>query len=536
MQQYYDETTPILIVGGSLVGLTTALLLSTHNVPYLLVEKHAGISPFPRASGFNPRTLEILRETGIEPAIRKAEPPDIQNMSIVSVETLAGKELTTHVTNLSDFVSPLSPARGSVITQDLMEPVLRARAEELGGDLRFNTELVSFEQDEEGVSAIIRNRVSGQERTVRASYMVAADGHASAIRQRLGIAMQGRPGSLSHVINMLFKADLREALRGRRILVCYVTKLNAFFGGTEDGGMVGIGYHPEQGERVEDYNGEKGIEAIRSAIGIDDLAVKIDNVVGWEMAAYLAERFQYGRIFLAGDSAHVMPPSGGMGANTGIADAHNLAWKLALVVKGQADPSLLDSYSAERRPIAQATIDQAFALGVQRMGLAALAQLPPSFKIAAIRDYNEIMFGYRYDSGAVFTNTETSSASSEQAFEDPSKATGHPGTRAAHIVLERNGASLSTIDLFGKHYVLLTNEQGSGWSNAVQQAAASTRVEIKSYSIGKDLIDIDQRFHTMYGLSAEGAVLVRPDGFIAWQAQSGEEEKLTQVIKKVTGK
>ncbi len=516
----YDENVPVLIVGGSLVGLSTALFLSWHGISYLLVERHAGISPFPRAGGYNPRTVELFRAVGIEPAVREAEPAFMQNMSIMRMETLAGKELSTFVQNLTDFTSPLSPARMSVITQDLLEPVLRAQAEQLGGNLRFRTELVSFEQSAEGVSAVIRDLTTGQERSVFAHYMVAADGNTSPIRQRLGIATHGH-GTLAHQVNMIFRADLRAALRGRRILVGYLTQTQGVFGGDDDGGLLSIPYHPEQGEHEEDFAGARGVEAIRASVGIPDLAVEIMDVKSWEMAALVAERFQQGNIFLAGDSAHVNPPTGGFGANTGIQDAYNLAWKLALVLKGQASPELLATYDAERRPVAEFTVEQAFLNYVERMAphLAGQSTTP---KV----DPDAIFFGYLYHSAAIVSDTDDTAL-----YEDPAHPTGRPGSRAPHIVLERNGERISTLDLFGRNFVLLAGVDGRVWYGVAQRAAQRLGIALDAHLIGGDLTDVEGHWSDAYGVTSSGAVLVRPDGFIGWRARAGAEAPETVLVQ-----
>jgi putative polyketide hydroxylase len=516
----YDENVPVLIVGGSLVGLSTALFLSWHGISYLLVERHAGISPFPRAGGYNPRTVELFRTVGIEQAVREAEPAFMQNMSIMRMETLAGKELSTFVQNLTDFTSPLSPARMSVITQDRLEPVLRAQAEKLGGNLRFKTELVSFEQSAEGVSAVIRDLTTGQKRTIFARYMVAADGNASPIRQRLGIATHGH-GTLAHQVNMIFRADLRAALHGRRILVGYLTQTQGVFGGDDDGGLLSIPYHPERGEREEDFAGARGVEAIRTSVGIPDLPVEIVDVKSWEMAALVAERFQQGNIFLAGDSAHVNPPTGGFGANTGIQDAYNLAWKLALVLKEMAGSELLASYDAERRPVAEFTVEQAFLNYVERMA-PHLAGQSTAHKV----DPDAIFFGYLYHSAAI-----VSGSNDNDLYEDPSHPSGRSGSRAPHVMLERNGERISTLDLFSRNFILLAAANGRAWYEAAQAAAHRLGIALDAHLIGGDLTDVEGHWSDAYGVSASGAVLVRPDGFIGWRAEAGVEDPENALVQ-----
>jgi putative polyketide hydroxylase len=527
----YDENVPVLIVGGSLVGLSTALFLSCYDIPCLLVERHAGISPFPRAGGFNQRTLEFFHAFGVESAIRAAAPSNMQNRSIVRMETLAGPEFNVYVPNLSEAYSDVSPIRGSVITQDLMEPVLRTYAEQHGGDLRFNTQLVSFEQDADGVSAIIKDLASGQESSVRARYLVAADGNRSAIRQQLGIDTHG-PGTLQHIINMRFRADLRGPLRGRRILVGFLMKNQGIFGGDDDGGLMAVPYHPEKGEREEDFAGERGIAVIREGIGVPDLPVEITEVLSWEMAARVAERFQQGRVFLVGDSAHVMPPTGGLGANTGIGDAHNLAWKLALVLKEEATSKLLATYDVERRPVAQLTVGQAYANAVERLfpHLASTVTTP-------ILDYNIVVFGYRYSSSAVLTNSDEA----PKLYDDPYHPTGQPGMRAPHIVLARSGEHLSTIDLFNQHFVLLCGSAGEAWNEAACRVAERFGITLHAYCIGKegDLVAVNDDFLSTYEILADGAVLVRPDGFIGWRAETSSEQPaqaLEQTLTHILGR
>lgn len=507
----YDETVPVLIVGGSLVGLSTALFLSGQGIRCLLVERHPGISPFTRAGGFNQRTLELYRAFGVEPAIQQAEPKREGTVMILQVESLMGKELGSYTQKVSDFDSPASPKQMSFITQDRLEPILHAHAEKLGGDLRFNTTLLSSEQDADGVTAIIHDNASGAERTVRAQYLVAADGNDSPLRHRLGIATHG-PGTLAHQMFIIFKADLRPALRGRPIFFCYVTNSQiqgGAIGAAPDGqgGMVNVPYDPTKGESRATFTDARCKELVRSAVGDQNLDVEIVSLRSWELAAFVAERFQVGRTFFVGDAAHVMPPTGGYGANTGIADAHNLAWKLALVLKGIASPQLLATYDAERRPIAQFTVDQAYGNFVERMAphLANTVTMP---KV----DYNTVIFGYHYND--------------EKLYDDPYRPTGQPGARAPHIVLEHDGKRLSTVDLFNHHFVLLSGIDGHDWQDAACRIAEQHSIELPNYriGIGGDFIDVHGDFLSTYGLPSNGAVLVRPDGFIAWRSGAADED------------
>ncbi|MHB8595624.1 MAG: FAD-dependent monooxygenase [Ktedonobacteraceae bacterium] len=519
--QKYDETTPVLIVGGSLVGLSTSLFLSWHGIPSLLVERHAGISPHPRAFNFNERTMELFRSVGVEDAVRSKAPLHFQKSSILHAESLVGQELGS--ISQDTTTSELSSIGGCIIGQDALEPVLRARAEELGGDLRFYTELVSFEQDADGVSAIIRNRSTGAEYTVRARYLVAADGNRGTIRQRLGIKTHG-PGSLGHQLSILFSADVQGPLRGRRIAVCFVHNptvrqgTSLVFARNGQGFALFTPYDPAS-EREEDFAGERGIDLVRGAIGIPDLPVEIINVRPWEVAAWAAGCFQQDRVFLVGDAAHVTPPAGAFGANTGIADAYNLTWKLALVLKDVASPQLLLTYTQERQPVVRSTVEQAFCM-FTHFASGPLAN-SANKNSDQILPYNAIALGYRYHSAAIPSISE-----SHAWYEDPYHPTGCPGTHAAHVSLEGNGERLSTLDLFGRHFVLLTGPDGEDWCEVAQRVAKRLRLPLDVYRIGiqGDFADPDNRFLEAFGIGSAGAVLVRPDGFIGWRAESAEEQ------------
>jgi putative polyketide hydroxylase len=510
-----QEETPVLIVGGSLVGLSASLFLSWQGIPSLLVERHMGISPHPRAFNFNSRTMETFHMIGVDESIRRRAPIHFQNSRILRAETLAGREITwlTQDTTGNDF----SCVPGCIIGQDQLEPVLRACAEERGGDLRFNTELLSYEQDESGVTAHIQDRASGTERTVHARYLIAADGSRGTIRKGLGIQTHG-PGSLGHRISILFSADMQSALRGRRVAVCFVQNAavppgtSLIFAKNGEGYALFSPYHPEKGEKEEDFAGERGIELVRGAIGIPDQPIEILNVSSWEVAAWVAGRFQQQNVFLSGDSVHVVPPAGAFGANMGIADAWNLAWKLALVLKGAASSKLLSTYSEERQPVVRFTAEQTLLMMKGGSGVVPEGAVPST----PLAPYNSVAFGYRYHSSALPQEPED-----QGWYEDPTHPTGTPGAHAAHVTLENGGKQSSTLDLFGKHFVLLTGAEGEGWHEPASRVAARLGLTLDSYRLGRqgDFVDTDNDFLTAYGIGAGGAVLVRPDGFIGWRTR-----------------
>ena len=513
------ETVSVLIVGGGLTGLSTALFLAWQGVKPLLVERHPDLLIHPRARGFTQRTVELFRQVGLEPAIRAASfagGDDFRWMA-VRAETLVGEHEPADEAEEGEEMRTLSPAPFAPIDQDKLEVILRRKAEELGADIRFSTELVSCEEDDTGIAAVVKDRRTGAEQTVHADYVVAADGWDSPIRQQLGISLDG-PGPFFHVVTALVDADLRPALRGRRVNIAYLQqpRPGTILMAHDEAGqrwVFGTGFSPQYGESLADFPEERVIDMVREAAGLPDVSVSLRpqipgtdlKMLGFAIGAQVAQRYRVGRIFLVGDAAHIVPPTGGLGANTGIQDAHNLAWKLAAVVKGKAGLALLDTYHDERRPVGLLTMEQALARWGSRIGEGADEEMAP------LMDYASVAFGYRYQSAAVLG-----------APVDPRPAlpitelTGQPGTRAPHIWLTRHGQRLSTIDLFGRDYVLLTGSDGSAWVNA---ARSVTDTGVASHRIGGDgdFADSEGRWAEGYGVTAGGAVLVRPDGFVAWR-------------------
>src|SRR4051812_33484380 len=364
-----DSEVPVLIVGGSLVGLTTAMLLGHHGVQSLSVERHAGTAIHPRAGHFQLRTMELLRQLGLEERVRaKSLETYSATGGIIAVESLAGRELATYVKELNEGVEGFSPTVRVFINQDALEPLLRERALELGATVRNRTEAVALEQDDDGVTVTLRDLHSGDERALRARYVVAADGNRSPMRGRLGIGMRGWR-HLSRSITIYFRADCADLLRDRNQGVIYVhnPQLRGFFrlDRTRGSGFLVIntvGDDVTQDSAIDVQSGlteERALGFLRTAIGAD-LPMEIVDVANWQAEATCAERLREGRVFLAGDAAHVVPPNGGFGGNTGIQDAHNLAWKLAAVIKGDAGPALLDTYEDERLPLCELTVQQAY--------------------------------------------------------------------------------------------------------------------------------------------------------------------------------
>ncbi|HVW16730.1 MAG TPA: FAD-dependent monooxygenase [Solirubrobacteraceae bacterium] len=497
-----EEEVPVLIVGGSLVGLTTGMLLGHHGVRSLSVERHAGTAIHPRAGHFQLRTLEVLRQVGLEDAVREASARMYHPRGgINAVESLAGREIATYVEDVNEGVEGFSPTGRVFVNQDVLEPLLRERALELGAETINRTEVVGLDQDDDGVTATLRDLDTEEERTVRARYVVAADGNRSPTRNRLGIEMVGY-GELSRSITIYFRADCAELLRNRNQGVIYVhnPELRGFFrldrsGGT---GFLVVNTVGEDVTRPEAVNVSEGLTdeqvhgLVRAAIGVPEMPVEIDGVQHWRAEANVAERFSSGRVFLAGDAAHVVPPNGGFGGNTGIQDALNLAWKLAAVVKGEAAPELLDTYHDERWPLARLTIEQAYNRYATRV-------VPErgTDDVEPFIDDLTIEIGMIMRSRAIAVEPDDDGA----VYAHPSLLRGRPGTRAPHVELPDGR---STLDLFGKDFVVL-RPAGPDVDDWAPAGAVSHAIE-------------GPGFRDAYGLSAGGAALVRPDGVVAWRA------------------
>lgn len=538
------DHTPVLIVGGSLVGLTTSLLLSNYGIPNLVIEKHRGTAIHPRAASFHQRTMEVFRHAGVQDVVEEAAAQDFeQNGAIVAVESLCGKELQYFYKSWNEGVEDLSATPRLFITQVSLEPVLAKAAAERGAQHEFGTELVSVTQDDNGVTAVVRPRDGGAERTIRSQYLVAADGAHSTVREQLGIGMPGH-GS-SDCITIYFNADMKDMIGDRNLSVIYVLNPNllGFFRFSLDGqsGFLSIFSvkDPATGEKIDltaDLSDEICIQHVRTALGCDDTTpIEITSVQRWEASATSAERYSEGRIFLAGDAAHTMPPTGGWGGNTGVADAHNLAWKLAMVVNGLAGPALLDSYDAERRPAGLMTMEQAYAIYAGRYAERATDDVKP---LATPRPAEEVELGAVYRSRAVIDPSgESVDADRETATQNPREPLTEVGARGPHVTLTRDGEPVHVHDLFTDRFVLLAASGGSGWRDAAASLSSGNGLPLDSYQVGGDgdLVANDQQFEQAYAMRSGGAVIVRPDGVVAWRSdgQDASEDQLSDAMARL---
>ncbi|MFI6709939.1 FAD-dependent monooxygenase [Nonomuraea sp. NPDC050478] len=506
---------PVLIVGGGYAGLSAALLLAWRDIPVMLVERRPGTSLQPKAFGVNHRAVELLRSVpGVEQELCDIWAGIGDNLRIAIASALDDPDPQMIVSDEREefaFMAEATPAALVGAPQAEVERILRERAEDLGADLRFSTELVALHQDGAGVTATVRSGDGPV--TVRADYVVAADGYRSPLRRSLGIPVTGK-GELGRMCSIMFDADLSGLVREREVTLWYLRNdamTGVILTGTGVGAHVlAVNYDTGAGRSEADFTPERCVELARVATGVPDLAVKLLDRTSFAMAHVLAGRYREGRVFLAGDAAHTMPPTGGQGGSLALQDGADLAWRLWLVITGQAGPDFLDSYDAERRPIGVMTADAQLA----NLGM----RMPPAARVGypePLGDPQGAVLGARYHSTAVIEDPDDDGS----LLEDPRHPTGRPGSRAPHVPLTWEGRPMSTIDLFGGGFVLLADgEGGQSWSDAGRLVSRRLGVALSRVVLGHDAVDVKGEWRSRYGVGAGGAVLVRPDGYVAWRA------------------
>ncbi len=486
------EEIPVLIVGGGIVGLSAGLFLHRHRVPFILIERNQDASPLPRARGFSARTLELFRSVGLQESIeavaRTAWKQGKFGGARRGVSLLASESLPlADITKLHALADP-SPCELTACPQTIVEPVLRNALAERGGDVRFGWELLRFEQRDEYVTATVRDS-AGMERTINASFVFAADGGRSEIRRCLGIDRHGIEPN-RHYLNIFFEADLTQQVGGRTFSQCEVSNEHVSGLFLAMNNTTQWSFHltyDRASEEPEKWPDERLVRLVKAAIGAD-VAVKIHASSPWNTRVRVADRYRQGKIFLMGDAAHVMPAWGGFNANTGIADAHNLAWKIARVLKGEDSSSLLGTYETERRPVAIRNGEQAWL----RTDFDARFQIRSDDNAVffdRLTDYGELQMRYRY---GVNDTVDMLCA--------------QPGTRFPHAWIEHKGQRRSTLDLFG-----------TSFTSMIGPAATRPDTEVV-YRAGIDFRFVDEAvtWNSLTGLPDDSALSIRPDGFVVF--------------------
>src|SRR5689334_3887740 len=345
---------PVLIVGAGVGGLALSALLAQHGVGSLLVEKRREFFLYPKARNLSFRSSEILRRLGVRDEVRGVA----EHVSaLVARPTLnsAAQEPALDVAAIFAGLDNISPEPAAqYCPQSRLEPILRDATRRGGSEVRYGTELSSIEMDETGVTAVVRHTESGESETIRADYLVGADGVHSPIREWLGITTSGYGALPIYVVFVYFRAPWRQFIPelhdGDGVQVKNDDVDGIFLVAEGDLGMFITTYFPGAGESAEQFTPQRCREMLTKAIG-ERIDIDIIEVAAWQPYERVADQFDCGRAFLVGDSAHTMPPFKAGGANTAIQSAHNLAWKLAAVLHGRGQPALLNTYHAERHPV-----------------------------------------------------------------------------------------------------------------------------------------------------------------------------------------
>ncbi|WP_431972408.1 FAD-dependent monooxygenase [Nocardia sp. bgisy134] len=551
--------TDVLVVGCGPTGLTAAVSLASQGISTLAISRYPGTAHTPRAHITNLRTMEVFRDLGIESQIKEVGYSLSWLNNNVLATSLAGMEIARYKSygtswdRLSDYAAA-SPCDAVNCPQHVMEPVLLAAAQDRGADVRFSTELVDIEQTPDEVRARVRRRDTGTEYMVRARYVIAADGARSTIAEKLGFDFEGQAG-LRGMANSWIEVDLTKYVDYRPGVLFWIAQP-----GHEQwfGTATLTNVRPwNEWMLVHPWNSDglpseaEVIEKARLVIGDPKLDIKVKAITQWQVNNVVATEYRKGRIFLAGDAAHRHPPTGGLGTNTSVQDAWNLAWKLAWVITGKAGEGLLNSYEPERQPVGSQVVARAIkswhnmADLVAALGFAEGQSMEEGWnvlyelyedsakaterrktlaKALELQNYRSnalgVELGYRYESSSVVDD----GIPFPEPQRDPElhyERTTHPGAYLPHAWVEHEQKQVSTLDLVGHgRFSLIVGIGGEPWIRAAAEVGAALGIELPVYSIGLrcEYDDIVGDWVAIREVGDQGAILVRPDRHIAWRS------------------
>jgi 2-polyprenyl-6-methoxyphenol hydroxylase-like FAD-dependent oxidoreductase len=546
------ESNRVIILGAGPVGLGAALELARFGVRSILIEKHDGTSWHPKTRNFNTRTMEIARGWGapVYRRLRSIDTPPGWKSPIRFLDRATGREFGKIESKGFEGPGPtVSPCEPVMSSQELIEEILLDAVRASGlVDVRFAVEatrLVSGGADADDAAAIeVVDRPRGVPRVVRGVALVAADGAASLVRSQLELKLEGLQG-LSHIVNCYFTADIERHIGERRGVLFFVAN-EAARGVLQplDGAgrwLCQITVTPDEWS-PDVFTKVRARDWVRAAVGVADLEPEILSLGFWKLNATVVERLVTGRIVLCGDAAHQFPPTGGLGVNTGLQGMHNAMWKLAYCVKGAARWPLLHTYDEERRDVSQRITRQSLenSINVLRIATASTggeSGMSTEDIVTAARRYGNhlgVEFGAAYASAAVVADGTSPPSVADSYSDYVQSAT--PGCRAPHVWLGRSDAQLSTLDLFGSAFTLLAAPRAVAWCVAAAAASRVLGVRIDCYRIGAAGLNDLGGFASAYGLQSDGAVLVRPDGHVAWRSRSAPvtgaemEDALRQIL------
>ncbi|HVM98427.1 MAG TPA: FAD-dependent monooxygenase [Candidatus Acidoferrales bacterium] len=537
------ETT-VLIVGAGPTGLTAGILLSRLGIDHRIVERRSGPQRAPAAHAVNARTFEIWRQAGVDmDAIFAAAKHPRDAGSVYWVTRLGGEILgRLPYERQGDEVLEVTPTPLRNLSQHRLEPILLDSLTRAEKPPHYLQQWESSEQSDARVVSQVREIETGKVLEIHSRYLIAADGAGSPVRKSVGIQPIG-PDRIQGFMMIHFEANLRSIVADCPGVLYWVSDPSCsgtFVAHDIDREWVFMHAWDPDNESVENYDFQRCERIVRRAIATDDVKLTIRTVGPWMMTSQVAERYRAGRIFLAGDSAHRFPPTGGLGLNTGVQDAHNLVWKIAAVEEGWAGPELFDTYEQERQPTARYNAEQSFQNAVrllevpQAMGtndtperarenFAAMLADPArrSEVSAAINNQAEhfdmlgLQLGYSYEAGAV-----ASDGTEEKRPANPVRElipSGRPGSRLPHAWVGVDQCRISTLDLVESDgLTLIIGRNGSTWMSAAQRL----RLPIRTLQIGKEIDDPTDWWTQVVEMKSDGALLVRPDQHIAYRSKS----------------
>ena len=586
-----DIQVPVLIVGGGGCGLTTSIALSNLGIKSLLIEKHEKQSPMPKARYLNQRTMEVFRQLGIAQSVYERSVP-IEYISKMRWCTSLGGNGEWDRKTLYDLeawgggsLAPVyeqdSPCKSTIYPQVRLEPLLKEKADSLTeGELRFGHELITLAQDDKGVTATVLERATQKTYQIRASYLVAADS-GKTVGPIVGARLEGTP-ELLEMVTVYFKADLSAWIDDDHVSTFWFANPEGDTTAWGSGVLGKLG--PTRFDRHSEewmfhfsfkpnadgqYDADTLIPRIRELLKIPELDLELLGIGRWIVQGVLANRYRFGRVFLAGDAAHRHTPTTGLGLNSAVHDAQNLAWKLAMVLKGQAGDGLLDSYETERRPAAERNVNWAlFTFGNHQSTGAAIGLIPgdlersqANFKalLAETEDgaarrarFAEIMrihrteyqahdleIGIRYDHGALVP--DGTATPPRDPLGHHFVATTRPGHRMAHAWINHNGQQVSTLDLAKADSFTLISSREGVWEEAAQAASATLGVTVNVAVIADDntaYSDPQRQWLRVREVAEDGAILLRPDHHVAWRCMNAPDaanrtEQLTGTLARI---
>jgi 2,4-dichlorophenol 6-monooxygenase len=558
-------TTDVLIVGSGPAGGAAALCLATLGVPNIMITKYRWTANTPRAHITNQRAMEIFRDLGIEDQVLADATPHELCGDTVFCTSIAGEEIGrirtwgTHPAREADY-QLASPSLICDIPQTYLEPILVKNATARGTQTRFSTEYVSHQQDADKVTVQVRDRLTGDLYPIRAKYLIGADGARSQVAADIGLPYEGQM-DIAGSMNITFKADISSYVAGRPSVLYWVIQPGSNVGGIGAGlvrmirpwneWLIVWGYDISQPAPVVDE--AAAVQIVRNLLGLPGLQVEITGTSLWGNNEMYATHLQDGRVFCAGDAVHRHPPSNGLGSNTSVQDSYNLAWKLAAVLRGQAGPSLLETYSAERAPVARQIVLRAnkssreFVQFFEVLGLLdakdedemreqieerkastprGAAKREALVSAMELKNYefnaHGVEMGQFYQSAAIVSDgsKRPAPARDPELYFEPTTV---PGGRLPHAWVGDRSSRLSTLDLapYGQ-FTLFTGIAGEAWAQAAAEVSRELGVPVGPVIIGpgRPVTDLYYDWARLREVGEEGALLIRPDKHVGWRSAS----------------